>query len=107
MPMLKLQLQYKHAKITHRAVGINLERLDIQNDEAEADIEASRIYYLTAHFVAREEKTDFTVKMVPPNGFHVRFPGYPKDATPIVTWTAHKPLRDYFRDRRFYLEPVS
>jgi hypothetical protein len=104
MPTLKIKLRYDKSKFITRAIGINLEKLEIKpNDEAEADIEVRRTYYLTAHFVVNTADTSFTAQLIPPAGYRVRFPGYSKDAVPMITWTAGQTHRDYFESHRFYL----
>ncbi len=104
--VLKARLTYDTGSFLTRAVGINLESLDINNKQAQAEIDVNRIYYFTAHFVVNEAETDFTVQLIPPAGYRMRYPGYPIDASTTITWTAGKPYRDYFQRRRFYLEEV-
>jgi hypothetical protein len=106
MAELKIELTYDNSRFITRAVGINLESLPIHNKRARANIEVKRIYYYTAHFVVNRADTPFTSRLIPPDGHRVRFPGYPKDEPPLITWEAGKPNRDYFRRRRFYIEAV-
>jgi hypothetical protein len=106
MAELKIELIYDTSKFITRAVGINLEKLPINNKRAKADIEVNRIYFYTNHFVVNSGGATLTSRLIPPAGHRVRFPGYPKDEPPLVTWPAEKANLDYFFSRRFYLEAV-
>ncbi len=104
MAELRIRLTYDTGRFITRAVGINLETIPIDaNNEGKADIDVPRTYYFTAHFVVNKADTTFTAQLIPPSGYRIRFPGYSKDASTIITWTAGQANRDYFQRRRFYL----